>query len=167
MIRTISDFERMWAVEIEATQKIFKHVPTASLTQVVHKDVRTLGRLAWHIVTSIPEMAERTGIHPAGPAPDAPIPATAKEIFDAYSTAAISLLEQIKKDWTDDTLQVTDDMYGEKWTRGQTLTVLITHQIHHRAQMTVVMRLLGLSIPGIYGPAQQEWAAYGMQAPAI
>lgn len=167
MISTIADFERMWSTEIEATQKIFKHVTTASLNQSVHKEVRSLGRLAWHIVTSLPEMAGRTGIRPAGPAADAPIPATAKEIFDAYSTAAISLLEQIKKDWTDETLQVTDDMYGEKWTRGQTLTVLITHQIHHRAQMTIVMRLLGLSIPGIYGPAQEEWAAYGMQAPAI
>lgn len=167
MIRTIADFERMWATEMEATQKIFKHVTTAALTQSVNKDVRSLGRLAWHIVTSIPEMAERTGLHPAGVTPDAPVPATAREIFDAYNQVAISVLEQVRKHWTDADLLVEDDMYGEKWARGFTLQVLITHQIHHRAQMTVVMRILGLSVPGIYGPAQQEWSAYGMQAPAV
>ena len=167
MIRTIADFERTWSTEIEATQKVLKHVTTPSLTQVVNKDVRTLGRLAWHIVTSIPEMAERTGLHPAGPPADAPIPATAREISDAYNAAAISVLEQVKKEWTDATLSVEDEMYGEKWARGFTLEVLIHHQIHHRAQMTVAMRLLGLSVPGVYGPAQQEWGAYGMQAPVI
>ncbi len=41
------------------------------------------------------------------------------------------------------------------------------HSIHHRAQMIVVMRMLGLSVPGIYGPAREEWAAYGMQPPAV
>ena len=167
MIRTIADFERTWSTEMEATQKIFKHLTTASLNTVVNKDVRTLGRLSWHIVTSIAELAGRTGLHTAGPAEDAPIPATAKEIGDAYSQVAISLLELVKKHWTDASLLVEDDMYGEKWVRGITLEVLIHHQIHHRAQMTVVMRLLGLSLPGIYGPAQQEWGAYGMQAPAI
>jgi uncharacterized damage-inducible protein DinB len=167
MIRTIADFERTWSIEMEATQKIFKHVTTASLTQSVHEDVRTLGRLAWHIVTSIPEMAERTGIHTSGPPAEAPIPATAKEIFDAYNQVAISVLEQVKKNWTDATLLVEDDMYGEKWARGLTLAVLVNHQIHHRAQMTVVMRLLGLSLPGIYGPAREEWGAYGMPAPTI
>ncbi len=58
-------------------------------------------------------------------------------------------------------------MYGEKWTRGVTLQVLVNHQIHHRAQMTVVMRLLGLGVPGVYGPAKEEWSSYGMQPPAV
>jgi uncharacterized damage-inducible protein DinB len=58
-------------------------------------------------------------------------------------------------------------MYGEKWTRGFTLTSLILHQVHHRGQMTVLMRQAGLEIPGLYGPARQEWAAFGMKPPAI
>jgi len=53
-------------------------------------------------------------------------------------------------------------MYGEMWNRGTTLGVIITHQIHHRAQLTVVMRLLGLKVPGIYGPAKEEWKNFGM-----
>jgi len=167
MIRTIADFDRLWQTEMEATQKIFKHLTTRSLTQEVHPDVRTLARLAWHMVTSIPEMGSRTGLTFPGPAHDAPVPATAKEIFDAYNVLAISLLQQVKSTWKDETLLVEDDMYGEKWARGLTLHILAAHQIHHRAQMTVVMRLLGLSIPGIYGPAKEEWASFGAAPPAI
>ncbi len=167
MIRTIADFDRLWQTEMEATQKIFKHLTSRSLTQEVHPDVRTLGRLAWHIVTSIPEMGIRTGLTFSGPAADAPVPATAKEIFDAYNVFAISLLRQVKTDWKDETLLVEDEMYGERWMRGLTLQILVLHQIHHRAQMTVVMRLLGLSIPGIYGPAKGEWASFGATPPVV
>lgn len=49
------------------------------------------------------------------------------------------------------------------WSRGKTLGVLITHQIHHRAQLTIVMRLAGLKVPGVYGPAKEEWVGYGME----
>jgi uncharacterized damage-inducible protein DinB len=73
----------------------------------------------------------------------------------------------VKKEWTDATLEVKDDMYGEKWTRGMTLTSLILHQVHHRGQMTVLMRQARLEIPGLYGPARQEWGMFGMQPPAI
>ena len=61
-------------------------------------------------------------------------------------------------------LMLEDDMYGEMWAKGKTLGVLVTHQIHHRAQLTIVMRLAGLKVPGVYGPSNEEWAAMGMQA---
>lgn len=167
MFRSIQDFVHVWSAELEATQKIFKHVTNASLTQAISPQARTLGRLAWHITTTIPEMMGRTGLKLAGPDPEAPAPATMKEIFNAYNEAAISLIDQINKQWTDATLEVEDDMYGRKWKRGFTLQSLVFHQIHHRAQMTVLMRQAGLNVPGIYGPSRGEWAAFGMQPPAI
>jgi hypothetical protein len=33
--------------------------------------------------------------------------------------------------------------------------------------MTVLMRQAGLKVPGVYGPAREEWAAYGMPPPAV
>ena len=167
MISTINDFEHLWSSELEATQKIFKHLNDRSLSQAVNPEGRTLARLAWHITTSIPEMVSRTGLKIRGPGQDDPIPATAKLIAQAYSEAAISLLEQVKADWTDATLQEKDEMYGEKWARGFTLTALILHHVHHRGQMTVLMRQAGLEVPGLYGPSRQEWAAFGMKPPAI
>jgi uncharacterized damage-inducible protein DinB len=167
MISGIAEFEYHWSQEVEATQKIFKHLTDKSLSQSVTPDGRTLGRLAWHITTTIPEMMSKTGLTLAGPAPQDPVPVSAKAMFRAYNDAAISLLEQIKSSWTNATLQVEDDMYGQRWKRGYTLTALIFHQIHHRGQMTVLMRQAGLEVPGIYGPARQEWSAWGMQPPAV
>ena len=31
----------------------------------------------------------------------------------------------------------------------------------------VLMRQAGLKVPGVYGPAREEWTAYGMQPPAV
>lgn len=167
MIRTIADFEYLWSGEIESTQKVFKHVTNDSLNKAVHPDVRTLGRLAWHIVQTIPEMMGRTGLTIAGPQHNAPVPATAKEIFKSYNDTAIALLNEMKKNWTDATLEQKDDMYGQMWKRGFTLQALILHQTHHRAQMIVLMRQLGLAVPGVYGPTRDEWKQFGMQPPTV
>ena len=167
MIHSLVEFDHIWSPELEATQKILKHLTTKSLSQPVASDHRTIGRLAWHIVTSISEMVERMGLTLRGPEPEAPVPATAKEIFAAYNEAALSLLERMKEEWTDATLQVEDDMYGERWRRAFTLQVLVFHQIHHRAQITVLMRQAGLAVPGIYGPSRDEWAAFGGEPPAV
>lgn len=167
MIHTIRDFENIWSQEIEATQKILKHLTDKSLSQAITQQNRTLGRLAWHIITTIPEMMSKTGLQIGGVSEHAPVPASAKEMFKSYNEVAISVLEQIKKNWTDATLEQKDEMYGQIWKRGQTLTALVHHQIHHRGQMTVLMRQAGLSVPGIYGPAREEWAQWGMTEPAV
>ncbi len=167
MFRTITDFVFVWSQELEATQKIFKHVTDRSLSTAIDPEGRTLARLAWHIVTSIPEMMSKTGLTVTGAGEHDPIPPTSRAIFKAYSDASISLLEQIQSRWTDASLEETDEMYGERWKRGETLKSLVFHQIHHRAQMIVLMRQAGLAVPGIYGPAREEWAAYGMKPPEV
>jgi uncharacterized damage-inducible protein DinB len=167
MFRSITDFVHVWEPEIENTQKILKHITNASMTQAVNAEGRTLGRLAWHIATSIPEMMNRTGLHVGQPHHDDPVPATAKEIFQGYNQAAIALLDEVRANWTDESLEVVDDMYGDKWKRGFTLQVLVFHQIHHRGQMTVLMRQAGLRVPGVFGPAREDWAQMGMEPPEV
>ena len=159
----LQDFINDWAYESEATLKLFNNLTDESLNKVVNENVRTAGRLAWHITTSISEMAQRTGLKFNSVQSDSPIPATAKEIADSYKEASENLLEAVKSNWNDDSLLIEDDMYGEMWKRGTTLGVIINHQIHHRGQLTVIMRLLGLKVPGVYGPAKEEWVNYGMQ----
>ncbi|MEP0860274.1 MAG: DinB family protein [Ignavibacterium sp.] len=163
MYHKISDFINDWTYESEATLKLFNNLTDESLTKKVNENVRTAERLAWHITTSISEMAQRTGLSFQAVNENS-LPVTVKEIVDAYKTSSKNLLNEIKLKWTDETLQQEDEMYGEKWKRGKTLSVIINHQIHHRAQLTVVMRLLGLKVPGIYGPAKEEWTNFGMAA---
>ena len=167
MITSTSQFGDYWTRESESTRKILSVLTDASLGQKVTDDHRTLGRIAWHIAQSIPEMANRTGLAVKGPGETESVPDSADEIRAAYDSAASSLLAQISEKWTDDELQTEDEMYGEKWKRGFTLKVLIDHETHHRGQMTVLMRQAGLKVPGIYGPSLEEWGQYGMKAPEI
>jgi len=59
----------------------------------------------------------------------------------------------------------TIEFIGQTIPNGSLLLFLLQHQSHHRGQMTVLMRQAGLPVPGIYGPAKEEWAQFGLQAP--
>jgi uncharacterized damage-inducible protein DinB len=167
MFRTVADFQKAWEYESESTAKLLRALTDASLHQAVAPHDRTLGRIAWHVVTTVPEMMQRTGLTLSGPDENAPMPTQASAIAPAYEAVAKSLAEQIRERWTDATLPELDLMYGEKWKRGFTLAVLIRHQAHHRGQMTVLMRQAGLKVPGVYGPAREEWSELGQQPPAV
>ena len=164
MYRQIQDFLGSWAYETEATSKIFNAMTDESLGQQVYDGGRTLGRIAWHIVQTLPEMGGRTGLQVAGPGEEDPVPGSAEEISARFKESADSLASEIQDSWSDDDLDVEDDMYGQRWTRSQTLTALVNHQNHHRGQMTVLLRQAGLTVPGVYGPAREEWGQYGMPA---
>jgi len=161
MFRRIDDVERVLQSEFDSTRKILAELTDASLGQRVTSDGRSLGFLAWHIAVTIAEMMNRTGLHVDGPE-HGPAPAAAEEIRRAYERASNSLLGQIRGSWTDASLGDERDMYGERWTNGFSLYALIAHQAHHRGQMTVLMRQAGLKVPGVYGPAREEWALMGM-----
>ena len=42
--------------------------------------------------------------------------------------------------------------------KKDTLAPLINHQVHHRGQLTVYMRLNGIPVPSIYGPSADDRA---------
>ena len=161
MFRKVDDFLRTWDYETEATLKTFRALTEASLSEPVAPGGRTLGAIGWHCVVTIPEMMKRAGIPVTGPAPDAPQPALA-EMVREYEACARVLAASLPQRWTDAMLAETIPMYGEEWPRGAVLSALVLHQTHHRAQMTVLMRQAGLKVPGIYGPAREEWAAMNM-----
>jgi uncharacterized damage-inducible protein DinB len=166
MIRSVDDFVTVWKEEAASTKKLFDVLSNGALKQAVTGEHRDIGRLAWHITTTIREMMERTGLHVEGPDHDAPVPSSAAEIAKAYQLSADSLVRALSA-WDDKALDIEDDMYGAKWRRGLTLQSLLLHQTHHRGQLTVLMRQAGLPVVGLYGPAKEDWAKYGMPAPAI
>ena len=162
MYRTIQDFLADWAQENDSTLKVFKNLTDASLKQKVSAEGRSLGHLAWHIVLTLGEMGDKAGLKVDAPPENAPDPNTASVIVAAYDKAGSSITSEVKQKWNDKMLAEEINMYGEKWTRSATLASIIKHQIHHRAQMTVLMRQAGLKVPGVYGPSREEWSQYGM-----
>jgi len=166
MFRRVDDFLKAWEHERASTLKVLAVLTDASLAQAVTSEGRTLGRLAWHLATTPAEMMERTGLKVGGPSHESPPPKASAAILATYEAASKAVADGVAE-WTDATLAVQDEMYGEKWARGQTLQALIVHQAHHRGQMTVLMRQAGLNVPGVYGPSREEWTAFGMQPPAV
>ena len=164
MIRKVEDFQQSWAYEAEQTALLFDNLTDSSLNQKITEHGRSLGFLAWHVVLTMGEMLLKVGLTVDCPPENAAPPATAGEIALTYKKAAQSVSEEIAKNWTDETLEIEDEMYGMTWTRGTTLNMLINHQAHHRGQVTVLMRQAGVPIVGVYGPAKEEWAAMGMAA---
>ena len=167
MFSFIKDFESCFLSERVATQKIFAALTDATLEQQVGEGFRSLKRLGWHIVQTYPEMMKLAGLTGFSMPADAPLPDNAAAIIRGYDTVSRELLEQIKSSWSDATLHESRDFYGEQWKLGAALMSLVTHEIHHRAQMTVLMRQAGLKVPGIYGPSKDEWAAFGASPPEV
>ncbi|MBX3288999.1 MAG: DinB family protein [Acidobacteria bacterium] len=165
MFRKIEDFQNSWAYEAEMTGKVLQTLTDEAAEQKVTDDGRSLGFLAWHTTVTPGEMLGLVGLNIDAPHHEAEPVRSVAEIAAAYEKAARSVADEIAKNWTDETLLQTDEMYGDTWTRGMTLFYMIAHQVHHRGQMTVLMRQAGLPVPGIYGPSKEEWAAMG--APAL
>lgn len=171
MFRRIEDVCSVLQAEGKLTLTVLESIPDTAMHQAVHPEHRDLTRMAWHLVETLIEMPGRLGLtiegasllqsgHMAEP------PVTMTAIRETYARCSASLLKALA-DWSDSDLEREDDMYGDTWKRGFSLWVLVTHQVHHRGQMTVLMRQAGLKVPDIYGPAKEGWAAYGMEAPRV
>ncbi len=165
MYTSIAQFEKDWTGHVQSSMRIMKALSQESLNQTAADGFWSLGRIAWHMATTIPEMMSQTGLKVTSIDHKAPMPEKVEDIISGYEKATTELLEQVKKNWTDESLAIEDDLYGEKWKRGSTAQILLHHDIHHRGQMTILMRIAGLKVPGVYGPAKEEWAAFGQEAP--
>ncbi|HPA94655.1 MAG: hypothetical protein GX178_01710 [Acidobacteria bacterium] len=165
MIRHLDDFEAIYGSEREKTLALLRAIDPAQKDVVLHPGVRTLERLAWHLTQTLTEMPHRAGLLPDDPLANQPPPAEFTELIRLYEEQSARLLAAVAREWSDASLGETVEMYGEAWSRGQILTVLVFHEVHHRAEMIPLMRLLGLRVPGLFGPAREEWAELGIPAP--
>lgn len=167
MYTSLENFLQTYGHEREGTLKLMKQFTDKSLAQSVANDHRTLGRVAWHLATTYPEMMGIAGVPFTTLSKEAPLPTSAAQLADSYEKVTGEMLEFIKKNWSDATLKEVKNFYGMDWSLGLALDILVRHEIHHRGQMTVLMRQAGLNVPGVYGPSRDEWSGMGMQPPAV
>ncbi len=166
MYTTIQSFLEEYQNESLATQKLLNLLTDESLKQEVAPGFRTLGHLAWHLVPFGGLLATAgLTIEGEGFTEGSEPPTSASVIADSYSKAVVSLLEAVRSQWTDEWLMESCDMWGEQWKYGLTLSLFVRHEVHHRGQLTILMRQAGLPIIGVYGPTKEEWAHTGLEAP--
>ena len=161
MFRKIEDFIQTWDDESKSTLKLYNNLTNESLAQKVSDSGRTLLLLARHINYTVTELPNTAGL---------PIEInhstayTVEELIKNYQNDCKHLAQIVKTNWTDDQLVDEIPMYGETWKKGAALYILIAHQAHHRGQLTVLMRQAGILVPGLYGPAKEEWQLMGREA---
>jgi uncharacterized damage-inducible protein DinB len=148
--------------EMKTTRRILERVPDGKEDWRPHEKSRTLGALSSHIAqlpdygvtiltTDEFDVSAMPAFNPGN---------TAERLkkFDEGSGELRRLLESL--DW---------DAAMAKWTfkfgdrvivqaeRAKLLrTMVIAHIAHHRAQLGVYLRILGVPIPGSYGPSADE-----------
>ncbi len=164
MYVTVEDFIAEWNQEAALTQGILDGLTDEALRQRVYPEGRTLGRIAWHFVTNIPEYLTEFGVPMAGARDPIEVP-SAREIAETFRTVAADAADALGKQWTDDSLKQTQNAFGRIESNATILLGLIKHIVHHRGQVTVLMRQAGLPIPAVYGPSKEGWARLGVTPP--
>jgi uncharacterized damage-inducible protein DinB len=165
MYRSIEDFTKDWEAETQGTLKVLSAITETTRKEKVHPDVRSLGRLGWHLTQTLTEMGHKAGLFTEDELEYILPPSDYTELVSLYQQYCEIIASAVRLKWTDSGLTDQLEMYGEQWEKGKVLRVLLAHQSHHRGQMTVIMRMLGLLVPGVYGPSKEEWAEFGMMSP--
>ena len=150
--------------ELAATRRILDRVPADKLAWKPHEKSMSLGQLAMHIAKVPAGIAHITStdsfdVLQGNFTP--PLPRSTAEIRAALEESARSV---------ETTLRKTDDAWAQaSWrlmagnrelqTRPRFKawrTLMLNHWYHHRGQLTVYLRLLGVPLPVIYGPTADE-----------
>lgn len=150
--------------EAASTRKMLERVPFEKADWKPHQKSFSLGRLATH-VAEIPHWMTVTlttnELDFAKGEYKAFTPASKEELMEIFESSYQEALSSLEG--------ATDAAMMEKWSlkngdhviftmpRIATLrSFVMNHLIHHRAQLSVYLRLLDVPVPGMYGPSADE-----------
>jgi uncharacterized damage-inducible protein DinB len=150
------------AQEAQTTRRVLERVPDDRLGWKPHERSMSLGQLALHIATMPGTIAELSQISPF-PVPkfEQPSAASAAELLPALEESlakAHTILRPLSDADLTKTWRVVD---GEREVMaipvGAMLrSIMLNHWYHHRGQLSVYLREVGVPVPSIYGPSADE-----------
>jgi uncharacterized damage-inducible protein DinB len=139
--------------EMASTRKMLECVPDQKFGWEPDEKSSTLGKLANHVAMMpfwVAVFIDGQGKKPSEAASKVEL----LECFDKYVTAARSALSGANDDRLSKTFPVTPTLSKPLW--AVLRNRVISHLIHHRGQLSVYLRLLGVPVPGMYGPSADE-----------
>lgn len=155
------DLER----ELATTRRVLERVPDGQNDWRPHEKSTTLGRLATH-VAELPAFAnfilgsDERDITAGGGHVPRTLETTAERLalFDENAASMRRALDAsdwsaLERAWT---LRAGERIFVQGPKRVILRTVVLSHLFHHRAQLGVYLRLLGVAVPGVYGPSADE-----------
>jgi len=149
--------------EMATTRRILERVPDGNDDWRPHAKSSALAALATH-VAQLPGLGTtiltKDEFDLASRKPEPTITANTErlKLFDKLSGEFLSLLEKLTWDQAVATWRFrAGERTVAEGTKAQLArSMIITHMAHHRAQVGVYLRLLGVPVPGTYGPSADE-----------
>lgn len=149
--------------EIARTRRMLALVPEDRFDYAPHPKSMKLGRLASHIAEMPRWLTTTMTSELFEPTPDMKgfNAATRAEMLDEFESRVVTARDLLATA-TDEELAV---VWTFKWQghvifalprRDVIRSMVLSHMVHHRAQLGVYLRLLDIPIPGTYGPSADE-----------
>ncbi len=151
--------------EASFTKKMLERVPWDKKDWRPHEKSMTLGRLATHITETLKWISNIRHIDDFDFMRDLSFEfhtaATKEQLMQAFQENLENALS--------DLAAMSDEDFNKIWTvrRGEQVMYNMpkkvavrawgfSHQVHHRGQLSVFLRLLDVPVPGMYGPSADE-----------
>jgi len=148
--------------EAQTTRRVLERVPGDRLAWKPHDRSMSLGQLALHIASMPGAIAEITQISPF-PVPefDQPSAKSATELVPTLEQSVVKARSILQKLDDADLAKIWRVMEGDRQVMalpvGAALrTLMLNHWYHHRGQLSVYLRQVGVPVPSIYGPSADE-----------
>lgn len=158
MYSRIEDFVNAYTHESQATGRVLGALNDQCLSQEKEPGDPTwnIGKLGWHIATTPYWIVNEFGGQIPGSEEPAQLSAAAITAEQARVSAAT--IEQVKAKFSDADTAGTVSAFGYPLPLGAWLHALVAHEVHHRGQLSVMMRQAGVACPSLYGPNKEETA---------
>jgi len=169
----LSEFDQ----EMQKTRKVLERCPDERWNWKPHEKSGTVGWLAGHVATMVSWLpmtisTKELDYAPVnGPAYQPPKIDNCKQLLAEFDKSVAESRAALAKVSDAEILQNWKLLAGGKevFTMPRVVCIrnmVLNHHIHHRAQLTVYYRLLGIPVPGLYGPSADEAQPFSAGATA-
>ena len=148
--------------EAQTTRRVLERVPGDRLAWKPHAKSMSLGQLALHVATTPGGVSEIVRQSPY-PAPEfiQPSATSASELIPALEQSVAKAKENLRAIGDAGLGNIWKVVDGEKELMAMPVGavlrfIMLNHWYHHRGQLSVYLRELGVPVPSIYGPSADE-----------
>jgi uncharacterized damage-inducible protein DinB len=155
----VETFFGVWEREAQKTVEMLKMLPAGQYDFRPDAAGRSLGELAWHLAELDAYVsfgiANGTFSADAKP-PNIKRPMTIEALGPGYERIHKEARERLASPTVAD-LDKTMEFFGSTQTvSGLLWDVMLLHLIHHRGQLSLLVRLAGGVVPSLFGPTREQ-----------
>jgi uncharacterized damage-inducible protein DinB len=159
--------------EAHTTRRVLERVPGDHLGWKPHEKSMSLGQLALHVAT-VPGGVAQIAVQSPFPLPEfkQPAAASAGELIPALEQS-VAKAREILRTMDDAALaNIWRAVDGKREVMALPVgallrSIMLNHWYHHRGQLSVYLRQLGVPVPSIYGPSADENPFIARQKSAV